>query len=216
MAAGWPFLVARGRRSGHRILLAPDFLVAAGDYGVLEQVNGGTGVVVLTSAAGHRLSVAYATHPVGPAEVDDPRDEHGRPLQLIYGLVAAGPADAQEQMGTALALAIEVYRRFLRAEGGFAVVPSTSLELPDDAQPVAGSPDVPGRMRLVVAAAALVCALLAGIGIAATRRPVEQSPVLPPICAALPIPTPMPTPTGAHRRGAPKVVRTAAGHCPVR
>jgi hypothetical protein len=40
---GWPFLVAAGRRRDYTILLAPDFLVADLDHGVLERVTGPDG-----------------------------------------------------------------------------------------------------------------------------------------------------------------------------
>jgi hypothetical protein len=75
---------------------------------------------------------------------------------------------------------LAVYRRFLRAEDDFPVVPSGSLP----------PPPAPHRVRLAVAAVLVaLAAAVAGIaGIAATRQPGDQLPVLPGVCEALPRP----------------------------
>ncbi|MGW7453909.1 hypothetical protein [Streptomyces sp. NPDC054787] len=137
--SAWPFLVARGRHRGYRTLLAPDFLLADGDYGVLddsvtpgavpEQVQ----VVPVVTRSGRRLTVVHTTHQVTAADVDEaPRDEFGRPLQLMYGFVceegrlaAPDPADLDACRATALA----VYRRFLGDEEGFTVEPGRRFAL---------------------------------------------------------------------------------------
>ena len=73
---GWPFLVAAGRRRDYTTLLAPRFLVAELDHGVLEQVvrpdaRGRVRRPWWRSARGRglRLSVAYATHLLTPADL---------------------------------------------------------------------------------------------------------------------------------------------------
>ncbi|MFG2880420.1 hypothetical protein ACGFYU_36315 [Streptomyces sp. NPDC048337] len=135
----WPFLVGRGRNHGYRTLLAPDFLVAEGDYGVLddsvapgmvaEQVK----VVPVVTRAGRRLTVVHTTHQVtaadiaepGNASVDQaPRDEFGRPLQLMYGFVCAEDrvaAPHPDDLNACRETALPVYRRFLGDEEGFTV-----------------------------------------------------------------------------------------------
>jgi hypothetical protein len=138
-ARAWPFLVARGRRRGYRTLLAPDFLVAERDYGVLDDTvvpstreDQATVVEVLTGA-GRPLTVVHATHLVTSADIADPgsepatqapRDEHSRPLQLIYGFVCADgavPEPDDEDLRASLATSLAAYRRFLDDEDGFAV-----------------------------------------------------------------------------------------------
>lgn len=116
---GWPFLVARGRRRGYSTLLAPHQLIAAQDYGFLEEAVGpvpagqpyrhGTA----TTARGRSLTLLWAEHPATEADLVDAagmtgrpsaagqalrapvlRDEHSRPLLLAYGFVCAAPVSA--------------------------------------------------------------------------------------------------------------------------
>jgi len=128
---GWPFLVASGRRRDYSTLLAPDFLVADADYGVLDEAVRPTDsprVVEVRTRAGRRLTIVHATHlltadDLGPDSAP-PRDEHNRPLRLIYGYVVPGewtPPPAEADLRAALGTALEVYRRFLDDEDTVAV-----------------------------------------------------------------------------------------------
>ena len=200
ITSGWPFLVARGRRRGYSTLLAPSFLIAEGDYGVLEEAVGPTAepgqaeVLRVNTRAGRTLAVAYATHVVtaadlapaqarsgqagsgqagsgqacsgqagsgqagsgqagsgqagsaqaGPPSAPPPRDEHSRPLTLLYGFVCRdawisepAPADLRFAHETAL----RVYQSFLDEEEGFTVVAADSYDL--------RSPVVTGRTPVV-------------------------------------------------------------------
>jgi hypothetical protein len=142
--SGWPFLVAAGRRQDYRTVLAPAFLVADVDYGFLDQVvrptpeTGPATVVQARTARQRRLSVVYATHRLTAADLTlsgtgtDPRDEHGRPLRLIYGyaspdaaVVEPVAADLERARTTALA----AYRRFLADEERVEVIPSHPFPL---------------------------------------------------------------------------------------
>ncbi|MEW2136995.1 hypothetical protein AB0892_10400 [Streptomyces sp. NPDC005409] len=137
--SAWPFLVARGRHRGYRTLLAPDFLLADGDYGVLDdsvtpgRVPEQVQVVPVVTRSGRHLTVVHTTHQVTAADVDEaPRDEFGRPLRLMYGFVceegrfaAPDPADLDACRATALA----AYRRFLGDEEGFTVEPGRQFAL---------------------------------------------------------------------------------------
>jgi hypothetical protein len=150
IAAGWPFLVARGRHRGYSTLLAPGFLVAESDYGVLDEAVSPTAepgraeVISVITRAGHTLSVATTTHVVTAADLvpaqagprstppPPPRDEHSRPLTLLYGFVCRdawisepAPADLRSAHETAL----RVYREFLDDEDGFTVVAAESYDL---------------------------------------------------------------------------------------
>lgn len=174
---GWPFLLARGRRTGHRVLLAPDFLVAEHDHGILEAVSGqGPDVTELTSFAGRRLTLRCSTHQVSARDVttpERPRDEHGRPLRLIYGVVANGTDPVTADLQVALEAALDTYRRFLGGEDGFVVVQSPAFPLTVPASPARSSTvDSAGtgvrrgprpRYVAVLSAAAVLVILLATV-----------------------------------------------------
>jgi hypothetical protein len=183
---GWPFLVAPGRRRDYTILLAPGFLVADLDHGVLERVTRPDGgddrptTVDTSTGRGRRLSVVYATHLLTAADLDrgDPdggvpdgagaRDEHGRPLRLIYGYATRDgrvvePASAD--LGRAREEALRAYRSFLADEEGAAVAGTGPFRLASTVEasvPVGtGSSDVPaGTGRRVGVLAALVGAVV--------------------------------------------------------
>ena len=154
--SGWPFLVAAGRRRDYRTLLAPEFLVADLDYGILDQAvrptpeTGPATVVEVRTARGRPLTIVYATHrltaadlidpvpgrthPAGrPADApgpdapgSDPRDEHGRPLRLIYGYATPDgyfPEPAPADLDSARTVALTTYRRFLADEERVEVTP---------------------------------------------------------------------------------------------
>jgi hypothetical protein len=141
-ARAWPFLVARGRRRGYRTLLAPGFLVAAREHGILDDTvvpsdqEDQARVIEVATGAGRPLTVVHASHVVTSADVAEPgtgpavsppRDEHSRPLQLIYGFVCADgpiPEPQDEDLRMCRETALGVYRRFLGDEEGFAVEPS--------------------------------------------------------------------------------------------
>ncbi|MEU7551330.1 hypothetical protein AB0B01_03025 [Streptomyces sp. NPDC044571] len=157
---GWPFLVARGRYHGYRTLLAPDVLLAARDYGVLDDslvpstVEDQAQVMQVVTAGGRPLTVVHATHRVTAADVAEPgtealdrppRDEYGRPLALMYGYVCEGGGDVapqQADLAFCRETALGVYRRFLGDEEGFAVEPGPAFPL---RSAVAVSPGVGGE-----------------------------------------------------------------------
>ncbi|GAA1285985.1 hypothetical protein Psi02_56280 [Planotetraspora silvatica] len=135
----WPFLVARGRRLGYRTLLAPGFLISAGEHGVLDDTvvpdsqEDRAAVVETETPSGRRISIVHATHIVTAADVAEPgtppterapRDTHSRPLQLIYGFVyvggGAGPPGADD-LRICRELSLAAYRRFLADEEAFRV-----------------------------------------------------------------------------------------------
>ncbi|MEV5494761.1 hypothetical protein AB0M50_05105 [Nonomuraea fuscirosea] len=172
-AHGWPFLIARGHRAGYRTLLAPAPLLAVGDHTVLaDHVEPGAvpdrpGVVELTTPSGRPISVVHATHQVSAADLrqaDAPRDEHGRPLHLLYGFVcphARTVTPAEADLRTALTTALAVYRTFLANENGFATEAAKPFLLRSTVETT-----TPGRHRTVAriaVAAALLVALLAAL-----------------------------------------------------
>lgn len=150
---GWPFLVARGRRRGYTILLAPDFLVADGVYGFLEELVGPTREVRTAGATTHdgrHVCLVWTEYRVcatdladGPA---DPVDEHSRPLRLLYGFLSVEPvsAVAAADLDLARGAALAAYRRFLTDEDGFRVLRSAGF-------PIASRVDAP-ETRVRVAA----------------------------------------------------------------
>ncbi|MGH3735815.1 MAG: hypothetical protein ACRDT6_09375 [Micromonosporaceae bacterium] len=159
-SSGWPFLVASGRRRDHSILLAPDFLVDALDYGVLEEVAGPGSerarVVETVTGGGQRLWIGYATHLVTAGDVAGgaARDEHGRPLRLVYGFVTRDRLSdiAPDDMAYAREVALGTYRRFLDDEEQYAVTAAPAFDL--RSATVAGSPATAARTRAASAAVA--------------------------------------------------------------
>ncbi|WP_424533217.1 hypothetical protein ACOZ38_22865 [Sphaerisporangium viridialbum] len=157
-ARGWPFLVARGRHRGYRTLLAPGFLIAERDHGVLDDSvvpsthQDRATVIEVVTGAGRRLAVAHATHlvtsadiaePGAPPSEQEPRDQHSRPLQLIYGFVCLdGPVGEpdREDLRVCRQASLGAYRRFLGDEEGFTVEPSEDFPL---RSPVVRRPTAP-------------------------------------------------------------------------
>lgn len=152
---GWPFLVAAGRRRDYSTLLAPDFLVADLDYGILEtsvrptSAPGPAMTIDVRTGGGRALTVVYATHLLAAADltmpdvnptlpVADPRDEHGRPLRLIYGFVAQDATLSrpdQADLTCALTAALATYRSFLQDEERAGVASSRPFALRSDITP---------------------------------------------------------------------------------
>jgi hypothetical protein len=139
-AQAWPFLIARGRQRGYSVLLAPRFLLAEGDYGFLEEATGPVPesnpvrVGVATSQRGRRFGLAWSEHRVTAADIGgtaDPRDEHSRPLRLLYGFLSADTtinAPDGADLDHARRAALDTYRRFLTDEHRFTTEPSTPLD----------------------------------------------------------------------------------------
>ncbi|MEJ3748797.1 hypothetical protein WEI85_36655 [Actinomycetes bacterium KLBMP 9797] len=140
-ASGWAFLVARGRRQGHRARLVPDVLVELGLTSLVEE-----GRSAETPAG--RVIVISRTHRIRPADIGthQVRDERGRPFDIIYGLVCLDvPLGdiAEDDVATAFAQALAAYRRFIADESGFATEVSRPFPLRSAA---ARPPPAPGHL----------------------------------------------------------------------
>jgi hypothetical protein len=172
-ARGWPFLIGAGRRHEYRTLIAPDFLVEAAEYGIIDRYAAGTPGertrVVPTRSGDHPLWMAYAARPVTEADVPDPRNEHGRPLRVLAGFVCDAevlrpdPADLAVAHDTGMA----VYRRYRAAGARFGVLasepyPLRSVLAAAPPPPPPPRPVLPGRRRTaaILGAAALALAAL--------------------------------------------------------
>lgn len=190
---GWPFLVARGRHSGFRTILAPPFLVEASLHHLLAESTGiadmgpdGSRIVNRDAAELGPISIGYTSRRVDAADAgatgQPPTDEHGRPLEIVYGIVSRnlirGPLDAAD-LHTAGEQALKSYRAFLDAEDRHAVERSTAFALvtpiearPADTDPAdgGGTPPVARRPRpsrpTLIALAAAVLMLGGGIVLA--------------------------------------------------
>jgi hypothetical protein len=189
----WPFLIGRGRRAGYRLLLAPAPLLEAGEQSLLEgAVAPGDRLdepqmLTVTTRRGQPLTVVHATRRVtgadlaragGPPDAgrveDEPTDEHGRPLLLLYGYVVpqSRPATAsREDLARALDLALATYVHFLADERAFAAV--AAMPLPSRDAPVSPRPVAPQHVA---------------------PQHVAPRPVAPPLPVALPRRTEPPTP----------------------
>ena len=150
---GWAFVVARGRHTVFRTILAPGFLVQGDLHGLLtEAAGGGAGRAELDNAVVGPLSIGYVREPLTLADVDEGEpgsepltDEHGRQIVIAFGIVCrqllGEPIDGDD-LRAARAQALQTYRRFLDDETGFRVEVAAALALrtavlpwPSDAAP---------------------------------------------------------------------------------
>lgn len=172
-ANGWPFLVARGRRRGYSVLLAPGFLVAGQDHGFLERVVGPVRdgrpfhTATVTTPRGRRVSLVWSDYPAGDADLCD---EHSRPLRLLGGFLSADagidrPSDTD--LAYARAAAAATYRRFLADEEAFTTERSEPFGLRSDLVPQPRHTPTerrpPARPNLPLAAIGLVVAALVAV-----------------------------------------------------
>jgi hypothetical protein len=143
---GWAFLVARGRYRGYRSILVPDFLATSNEYGlVTESVRGDVDpagaprVQRVTAPATGPLTLVYRTRRMTHADLGDGHptdapltDQHGRPLDLLYGFVSRGAVvhEVDEaDLRSAQEEALHAYRRFLADENGSGVQASSAFPL---------------------------------------------------------------------------------------
>jgi hypothetical protein len=201
---GWAFLVARGRHRGYRSILVPDFLAESGEHSVLTEFlvgdvdsAGPPRILPLMAGRAGPITVVYRSHRMTPADLADVAsegqpvtDQHGRPLDLLYGFVsrARGISRAREgDLATAKRQALDVYRDFLTDEAGFraptshaypvevVTEPSTSEPRPVAAYPPAPVPVMPrpgapaaaptsrGRRTAILVAVAVLVGLLVAV-----------------------------------------------------
>jgi hypothetical protein len=146
-ARGWPFLVARGRHRGYRTVLAPDFLAERNLQGVLSDSATGDGLELgrartaeVDAPAVGPMTLCFRTERVSAADVNGhlpgedaiATDEHGRPLEILYGVVARGRLSGpvhDGDLGAARSQALRSYRRFLEQEDAFDVDASPAFAL---------------------------------------------------------------------------------------
>ena len=150
MTQGWAFLVARGRHHGYRSILVPDFIAHNRENGYLtENVRGAADgsdrprVEQIVAPASGQMTLAYHTHRITHGDLhaadgdtgdhgDLVTDEHGRPLDLLYGFAARGQVidDLDEaDLRAAKDEALPAYRRFLADETGFSTETSKAFPL---------------------------------------------------------------------------------------
>lgn len=140
----WPFLVGRGRRQGYRTLLAPSFLV---EHDMHESLSDATpsvpagilGRANVRCAGPGSLALTYTTEGISNRNIKSTdgaqewTDEHGRPLEMLYGVVSREPLSdtlAISHLRQAREDARDAYRRFLTHEDDFSVRVSRPYSLP--------------------------------------------------------------------------------------
>jgi hypothetical protein len=145
-ALAWPFLISRGRDTGYRTIVAPDFLCNLGRRGLLLEVAGGDiregDVATYRAILGQGtnvgdLSVVYRTIPARGTDIDIEgdllRDRQGRRIALVEGVVLRGRQPAVDVRSGDLErthhAVIAAFRSFWQNERSFDVVPSTPLEI---------------------------------------------------------------------------------------
>ncbi len=168
VSRGWTFLVARGRRKGYRSVLVPDFLTESNEYGILGETVGGDfppsgspRIESVSAPVAGVITLVYQTCRLTYADLDEERspenstasnhatddlitDEHGRPLDLLYGFVCRAPRIRETNEADLIAArteALHVYRRFLADETGFTL----ELSKPFVLRSVTSGPEKPSR-----------------------------------------------------------------------
>ena len=140
----WPFLVGRGRHEGYQTLLAPSFLVEHDMYETLSEATpsvppGVLGRAEVSCPGVGSLALTYTTDgvPTSSGEsangVGEWTDEHGRPLEMLYGVVAQEPLSdtlAISDLRRAREEALEAYQSFLDHEDDYRVRISQPYSLP--------------------------------------------------------------------------------------
>lgn len=171
--SGWPFLIARGRRRGYTVLLAPGFLIADRDYGFLEDVVGPVRdgapwrTTTVTTPRGRRLCLVWSDYPAQTDEQTDLRDEHSRPLRLLGGFLCTDAVVTQPStadLDAARGSALRTYGRFLADEERFTVEESTPFGV--RSVPLVAPRRDPARGPVTRPPVRRVDALLAAIGLA--------------------------------------------------
>lgn len=188
---GWPFLVARGRQRGYSVLLAPPFMIQALDYGLLEQVVGPVSAAQPVRTTSTRdLCIVWSEHAVTGTDVADgseARDEHSRPLRLLYGLVSPDATvlkPSEVDLEHSCLAALDTYRRFLADEKRFTVEPSTPFDLRSavmPSSPTSATTTLPqSRSHWRYTGSALLAGLVIGVVGALIIAPGSPDPVPPP------------------------------------
>ena len=202
---GWAFLVARGRYRGYRSILVPDFLADTDERSVIaESISGDVDsagsprIRPLIAGNAGPITVVYRSHRMTPADLaagevgasdcEFVADEHGRPLDLLYGFVsrAIGVAEVREEdLATAKRQALDVYRQFLSDEAGFRTSTSHAYPVQVVAEPAVPkrrpAPDDSGGRHIapiLAAVAAIVGVLVFGVVTVAWLRDSDEHPTL--------------------------------------
>jgi hypothetical protein len=144
-ASGWHFLVARGRHTGYRTLLAPDFLTERRLQGQLSDNAAAAGPprlhqTTIDSPEVGPLTLVYRNERLAHSDLDGRAvngsppvtDEHGRPLEMLYGIVTRrrpSAAPDERDLATARVAALNSYHRFLADEDAYDVDTSMALTL---------------------------------------------------------------------------------------
>jgi hypothetical protein len=180
---GWPFLVSAGLVRDYTVLVAPDFLVAGGEQGLLGIAGGAVdgGPIesrTVRTSSGRLLALSYAARLLTSEDSSGTvADEFGRPLRLVVGVVTdrSRATDPSRDLARAEEVVLPAYRRFRADESAYRVEPShrepmrsLGLREPEGlpapvavpyrepvAVPYAAMPDRP-RMRPVVSPVLLV------------------------------------------------------------
>jgi len=129
---GWPFLVSAGLVRDYTVLVAPDFLVADGEQGLLGIAGGAVdgGPIesrTVRTSSGRLLALSYAARLLTAEDSSGTvADEFGRPLRLVVGVVTdrSRATDPTRDLARAEEVVLPAYRRFRADESAYRVEPS--------------------------------------------------------------------------------------------
>lgn len=197
----WPFLIARGRRSGYQTLVCPEPLAIDDAYGILEREiepnpdRDTPSTLELRTTDGRTFTAVHLSHVASAEDLGaaDARDAHGRPLLLIFGLLwerALVLELSTADVDIAFQTALTAYRRFLADEDHYSLAVSrpfpTSSTIETATPPAGTAGKIPARrlrhgrrrqralfpVAFAVGAAALVIATMLPSGEAEPPKPV--------------------------------------------
>jgi hypothetical protein len=175
---GWAFLVARTPIDGYRLMLGPaeparrGLIVrharpdAGADRATVELVHDGATTLSLTSRT-HRLTTADLEPSANGSELV--LDEHGRPIDVVYGFVCLGVVrePTEVDLRTARRQAFAAYRQVLGGGEAQSATPYQLTSALDEWRPVDPSdntgrhPAAPRACRLLALGAGVVTVLVA-------------------------------------------------------
>ena len=129
---GWPFLVSAGLVRDYTVLVAPDFLVADGEQGLLGIAGGAVdgGPIesrTVRTSSGRLLALSYAARLLTSEDWSGTvADEFGRPLRLVVGVVTdrSRATDPTRDLARAEEVVLPAYRRFRADESAYRIEPS--------------------------------------------------------------------------------------------
>ncbi len=135
---GWPFLISRNRVLDYSVIVAPDFLIQAGQEQYLRSwIGDQTSQYIAVSEVKHprlgTLSIVFRKFEAVDENNNILKDEHGRPILWIDGLIfresIQGFTVSEEQLDKGYSKLFEVYEKFWESDENIQAISSSPMEI---------------------------------------------------------------------------------------